>query len=294
MRPSVRLGHRLAGLCKVCELEDFQSGRLSEEIRRIFAHEVDRFGSAFPATAAYRKHWEVAMAVQSFREGGILARGGSALGVGAGNEPTVFWLTQWMDVHATDLYLDPEGWTESANASMLVEPARHWPGPWNQRRLVVQHMDARDLRYEDDVFDAVFSSSSLEHFGSDEEIARALDEMHRVLKPGGICSLSTEYRIAGPGPGLPGIRLFDEEEIRRLLLGGRAWEPLSPFDASVSEETLATTQPFEDAAADVRQHVADHGEVVFHALQFSRYPHLVLREGERTWTSVHLALRKTR
>jgi SAM-dependent methyltransferase len=242
--------------------------------------------------AAYRKHWEVAMAALTFAAAGLLERGGTALGVGAGTEPTLFWLTQWMNVHATDLYLRPEDWIESANPSMLVDPGRHWTGQWEPRRLVVQHMDARELRYEDDTFDAVFSSSSLEHFGSDADIATSLDEMHRVLKPSGVCSLSTEYRLTGSGPGLPGIRMFDSEEVRQLILEGRGWKAITPFSPDMSPATRATEVPFEEAAADVRAHVQERGELVLHALRFTRYPHIVLREGELSWTSVHIGLRK--
>ena len=93
-------------------------------------------------------------------EGAALAELAEVLGVGAGNEATCFVLTREVRrVFATDLYL-AEGWEESANSSMLTDPQRHWPDDWNERRLVVQHMNALDLQYEDRSMDAVFSSSS--------------------------------------------------------------------------------------------------------------------------------------
>lgn len=282
-------------LNKVCELGDFAEGPTRETIREVFAHEVDRFGPGFPERVAYRKHWEVAMAIRALREGLPADRPARVLGVGAGNEPTLFWLTQHATVHATDLYLDPSGWTESANASMLTEPGGHWPGPWSRQRLVVQHMDARDLHYEDESFDAVFSSSSLEHFGTDVEIGRALDEMCRVLRPGGICSLSTELRFAGDRTGLPDIRIFSEAELLDLVLeAARPWALTSTFDGRVSAATRRAAVPFEEAAADVRAHVARYGTVRFHALEFSTYPHVALSVDELVWTSVHLALVKAR
>jgi SAM-dependent methyltransferase len=282
----------VTSLCKVCEIEDFGPGPVADAIREIFPHEIERFGPAFPANAAYRKPWEVAMAALALRAGGVLQPGRTALGIGAGNEPTLFWLTRWMRVHATDLYLDAEDWAESANASMLVDPGHHWPGEWEPQRLVVQHMDARELRYEDESFDAVFSSSSLEHFGSDAEIGQSLDEMFRVLKPGGVCSLSTEYRIAGAASGLPGVRMFDAPELQRLILDAAPWELMDELDLSVSPATRAAEQTFELAASDVRAHVERYGEIVFHELRFSRYPHIILRQDDLAWTSVHIALRK--
>ena len=61
---------------------------------------------------------------------------------GAGNEPTLFWLTNHVRrVFATDLYLADGlgGVGEHAHAASIPG---HWPSPWEPRRLVVQHMDA--------------------------------------------------------------------------------------------------------------------------------------------------------
>jgi SAM-dependent methyltransferase len=214
--------------------------------------------------------------------------------VGAGNEPTLFWLTRHVRrVFATDLYLDEQDWTESADTSMLVRPEVHWPFRWRPDRLVVQHMDARELRYESGSFDAIFSSSSLEHFGDPDDVARAVREMHRVLRPGGLLCLSTELRLKGPPPGLPGILMFDERDLHQLVLDNGSWEPLGGIDFSVSDETLDTATEFERSAADVRGHIAREGRLVFHRLDWSVYPQLVLRHDDLWWTSVHLALRRT-
>jgi SAM-dependent methyltransferase len=278
---------------KACELSDFSDPELSRWIREVFAHEIQRLGPAFPQGVEYRKHWEIAMTLMALSREGKLHEGAEILGVGAGNEPTAFWLTNHVRrVFATDLYLDSGEWEESAHLSMLSQPGAHWPFAWRPRRLVVQHMDARDLRYEADSFDAIFSSSSLEHFGGYEDVARAVSEMHRVLKPGGLLCVSTELRLKGPGPGLPGILMFDRPELMRMVIENGGWEPLDALDLEVAQDTLASVQDFADAAADVRAHVAREGSLVFHRLDWSRYPHLVLREGELWWTSVHLALRR--
>jgi len=116
--------------------------------------------------------------------------------------------------------------------------------------------------------------------------------MHRVLRPGGLLCLSTELRVRGPGPGLPGILMFDEDQLRTLVIDNGPWQPLDRLELSVDAETLASVQEFAASAADVRRHVADEGQLVFHRLDWSAYPQLVLREGELWWTSVHLALRR--
>ena len=87
-------------------------------------------------------------------------------------------------------------------------------------------MDALELRYEDESFDGVFSSSSVEHFGDLAAVRRAFEEMHRVLRPGGVVTLSTEYRVAGEG-SLPGTLLFDAAELQALWEGCSSWSSLS-------------------------------------------------------------------
>jgi SAM-dependent methyltransferase len=280
-------------LNKVCNLEDFAHPDLRPVIRDVYAHELKRFGADFPTGHEYRKYWEVAMAVRAFSALGVTREDARVLAVGAGTEATVFWLTNHVaEVHATDLYLDSGDWSESANPSMLIDPSRYWPSKWNPRRLVAQHMDARALRYEDSTFDGVFSSSSIEHFGQPRDVRQAVEEMFRVLKPGGVLSLSTEFRLGGAGPGLPDILMFDADEIHENIVSRLPWTLSAPLDVTVSDATLATAQLFDDAARDVRSHVAKYGEILFHELDWSSYPHIVLRHGDLAWTSVHIALRK--
>jgi SAM-dependent methyltransferase len=262
-------------------------------MRDVFAHEVDRFGLSFPDGVEYRKHWEIAMTAAALARGGALHAGAEILGVGAGNEPTLFWLTRHVRrVFATDLYLDADAWGESADTSMLSRPEAHWPFSWRADRLVVQHMDGRELRYESGSFDAIFSSSSLEHFGDHDDVRRAVREMHRVLRPGGLLCLSTELRLKGATPGLPDILMFDQDELNDLVIENGPWEPLDSVDLSVSAETLDTVTEYERSAADVRNHVSRERWLVFHRLDWSTYPQIVLRHGELWWTSVHLALRR--
>jgi SAM-dependent methyltransferase len=278
---------------KLCNLEDFSSPDLLPVLRQVFRHDLDRFGPAFPRGYEYRKQWEVAMAVRTMADMGLLRSDAEILGIGAGNEPTVFWLTNFVRrVFATDLYLASGNWAESANSSMLIDPGQDWPGPWNKRRLIVQHMNALNLNYEDSSFDAIFSSSSIEHFGTPADVRRSIEEMFRVLRPGGILSLSTEFRISGSPPGLPGILMFDMDQLHELFLQGLAWTPLSLFDVNASAVTRASEVPFSRFANDMAWHTTKYGHILFHKLRFRSYPHILLREGDLVWTSVHIALRK--
>jgi SAM-dependent methyltransferase len=280
---------------KLCNVEDFAHPELAATLRAIFPHELLRFGPGWPIGREYRKHWEVAMAARALGNLGVLHDRAEVLGVGAGHEPTIFWLTTKVGrVFATDLYLEPGIWSEFANSSMLADPGRHWPSPWNPRRLVAQHMNGLDLRYDDGSFDAIFSSSSIEHFGTPADVRRAASEMCRVLKPGGILSLSTEFRLEGPPPGPPGLLLFDADDLREHIIGDLPWSPASPLDLELSPATRADERSNMGYVAEWHEHFAAHGgQAVWHDLDFREYPQILLRHGEYLFTSVHLALRKT-
>jgi len=281
---------------KVCELEDFSDPELVAVIRDVCAHKVSNLGNEFPTGAEARKDWEVAMAVRSLRHFGALSRDAVVLGVGAGTEDTIFYLTRHVgQVFATDRYLGAESWSPLAPVAMLAEPAVLAPFEFDPQRLVVQHMDARALRYPDETFDGIFSSGSIEHFGQFDDIANAAFEMGRVLKPGGILALSTEFRFAGPpgGIGWPGrTLLLSAADLHRYIVEASGLELVDELRVDVSDETMATRR-------DIGQAMADHDERLTglrggDAPEYTHwdFPHVILVHDGYVFGSVHLTLRR--
>lgn len=43
---------------KLCLLEDFEHPRIRHTIRKVFHHDLARFGPSFPRGKEYRKYWE--------------------------------------------------------------------------------------------------------------------------------------------------------------------------------------------------------------------------------------------
>jgi ubiquinone/menaquinone biosynthesis C-methylase UbiE len=61
--------------------------------------------------------------------------------------------------------------------------------------LVIEEADARHLKYSDNSFDRVLSISTFEHFPDDGDI-EGMQEVYRVLKPGGIAVITVEGALS--------------------------------------------------------------------------------------------------
>lgn len=226
-----------------------------------------------------RKAWEVQAAWDALNR--VANEDAEILGVGAGQEHTIFMLSNYVKrVFATDLYAEAGVWKNEANRQMLVDPAMCAPAgiAFDARRIVVQHMDMRDLRYPDNTFDGIFSSSSIEHVGSFEDVKQAAREIGRVLKPGGICSLSTEFKLTGNGNGWPGVLLFTPERIEECIIEPSGLIEVDTPDYSFSHEHI-------ENAVSLERMVFDH---------YDPEREIAVRSETHgyVFTSVHLALLK--
>jgi SAM-dependent methyltransferase len=174
---------------KLCDVADFTDPQLCAAVGEIE-------GRPPPRALAERKQWERGMLALALAERGILQEQAAVLAIGAGTEPVLFWLANRVGmVTATDIYGEGKFAGVEAAASMLRNPAAFSPVDYRKDRLLVHHMDARRLEFPTGSFDAVYSLSSIEHFGSPQDIARSAAEMGRVLKPGGTAVVMTECLV---------------------------------------------------------------------------------------------------
>ncbi len=281
---------------KVCELEDFADPELVEVMRDVCAHKAAHFPESYPAGYEARKDWEVAMSVRALRHFGALGPDSVILGVAAGTEDTIFYLTRHArQVFVTDRYLGAGAWGPVAPVAMLVDPGFLAPFDFDPNRLVVQHMDGRSLRYPDETFDAVFSSGSIEHFGELLDVAHAAYEMGRVLKPGGIVVLSTEFRITGPpgGIGWPGdALLLSAENLQRYVVEASGLEPVDELQTDLSDTTRATVRDISQAVLDHDRRLAGVGGRGVPEFAAWDFPHVLMSHGGYEFGSVHLTLRR--
>lgn len=241
---------------KACDIADFGDPRVLETVNDILP-ERD------PATHAERKVWEFAQVAMFFSDLGLLDDRSRVLGVGAGDERILFWLANRVgEVVATDIYGKGDFAEREAGGSMLEDPAAHAPFPYREDRVSVQWMDARELSFDDASFDAVYSLSSLEHFGGPGQVDRAAREVARVLRPGGVAllcvdvlvrrhplnaapvdlaaravSLGRKRRNAGLRHRSVVAEAFTRRELRRHVIEASGLELMQPLDLSISAES---------------------------------------------------------
>lgn len=268
---------------KACNIEDFRDSDLGGLIREIFPLDAASGGSDFPVGHEDRRQWATAMAVRAFREFGVLRPDTTVLGIGAGTERAGFYLTQKVgSVVATDRYLGP-GPAAGDLAPMLVDPERFSQYPFDRSKLSVRHMDGRLLDFPDASFDGVFCLGALYRLGDWMSVAAAAYEAGRVLKPGGLLSVATTLRLAGPQSAMEaaGTLLLDEGALRRYIVAASGLELVDDLDTMISDSTLSAgrdlASPIETPAG------SDDGR-----------SHLVSVRGGHVVGSIHLALRKGR
>jgi SAM-dependent methyltransferase len=270
------------GLNCLCNLEDWNSTELRQTIRDLLPYFLPA-NPQFPQGMEHRKHWEFAQLINGFHRLGVLGPDAWILAVAAGQEEPAFYLTNFARwVFCTDIYGSGEFSNLEADARILIDPDAVARCRFNRRRLVVQYMDALDLRYEKATFDAVYSLSSIEHFGGFEGARRALNEQRWVLKKGGIAAFTTEVVING-APSLEegNLALFTPDDVSRLCQSVDGLRLVEPLDFSVSNRTRANPISLRQAAQDAQ------------VRKYTEYPHVVLEHKGRHYTSISVFLQAT-
>jgi SAM-dependent methyltransferase len=227
-------------------------------------------GLADDKLSMHRKPYELAQLIYGCRALGILRDDAAIVSVGAGHEPVLYWLANHVHrVIATDIY---EGvWRDlqsrEGDPDVLRTPQAFAPFPYRRDRLTFLRMDGRHLAFRDGSFDIAYSLSSIEHFGGLPGAIAAVREMTRVLRPGGVLVLGTEYVLEGPRHE----ETFLPEEIAEL----------------VHQPGLELVQPIDDTV--YRRYSYTPVDLYNSPYQT---PHMVVRFDDTVFTTVMLFLRR--
>jgi SAM-dependent methyltransferase len=234
------------------------------------------FRSRIPPVV-HRKGWEWTQTLYGLRRLGMIRPEHRAVGVGAGRECVIFWLGDHLaKVVATDLYGN-EVWSTSggreADAAVVENPQAFSPRPINLEAIEFQTLDGTDLNtLEDESFDIAWSLSSIEHFGSHERAGDAVREMARVVRPGGVVVVATEYLLL---PEQEHPEFFNRKDLETHVI-----------HASPSLELIEPV----DWALPPTEYLIDSIVCWTHVDRVSR--HIVLHDGTFQWTSILFFFRK--
>jgi SAM-dependent methyltransferase len=263
--------------CEVCNPADYDNPQWLAIHTELESYSIDKH--VFRHTNGghiYRKGWEWTQCLYALEQLGAIQPSVSALGVGAGHEPVLFYLADRIDsVYGLDLYGN-EGWSSTggreADAGILTNPHQYCPRPANFSRLRLVNGSGCELNFDNNSFDFCWSLSSIEHFGGHAAAGEAVAQMGYATKPGGFVVVATEYLLL---PEYWHPEYFNREDINELIAAAPNLQLVSEIEwNTLAPEYLIDSVPVPHGADRIRRHV-------------------VLNDGQVQWTSILLVFRKS-
>ncbi|PWR71983.1 class I SAM-dependent methyltransferase [Methanospirillum lacunae] len=251
-------------LNRICDISEW---RMSGEI-------ADIFQSIHEGTYIHRKSWEYARCIYGLKKLGAIKQSSKAISIGAGKEKLLYYFTNHIDkIIATDLYSE---WTSEDGLIMMKNPEKFAPFPYNKEKLEVISMNGTDLKFPDNTFDFAYSLSSIEHFGSRDNVKKSMSEIFRILKPNGIVCMVTELILnIATHP-----EFFTLDELKKYIV-----EPSDiPFKLVGGDLDLRISRSLVQNPIDMD--IPDNERNLFVS------PHIVLKAGHVIFTSVIVFLQK--
>jgi hypothetical protein len=278
----------MKSMSRVIGIEDWDDAAFTPYLHEVAGPERARFGSD-EVSPPDSKQWECAMALCSFDQHGLLREGNRFLGVGAGTEITTALLAdRGCIAFPSDRYLETTAWSDVAPPGFVVDPASYFPSCRHPENIIPIHGDARSLRAPSGFFHGVYSSGSIEHFGSLDAVEAAAAEIGRVLIEGGIASVSTEFRLDGPNDQRwfdDNCILFTPELLDRHIVQPSGLELVGSLLTTVSPSTYQTRRV-------LLEFLEANKTITSYSEKRTVYPNLVLYHSGFLFCSVHLLMRK--
>lgn len=264
-------------LCEVMNPARYRDPEWLALHRDLERYSIDKHCFLSSGGQIYRKGWEWTHCLYGLNKLGMLQPNHRAVGVGAGREPVIYYLSDHIaHVTATDLYGEgawaSEGGRE-ADVALLERSQVACPATVDHAKISFLSRDGTKLGFADDSFDFAWSLSSIEHFGGHAAACRALQEMRRVVRPGGIVAVATE------------LLMLDEYSHDEFFTRG---EIMSDLVDQCSNLELVDPINFDTLPVE---YLIDSIALPAGVHRLRR--HVVLNDGNVQWTSIMLFLRKT-
>lgn len=257
-------------LNKIACIDDWENLEFQQTLRELFNGKVVSY--------MHRKHWEWVLGLIAVKRLDMLNNKIKALAVAAGKEDVLFYLANTIDhVYATDLY---RGDWEESPYDFPENSKKYAPFNYREEGLTAVRMDGTRLEFPDEIFDFVFSFSSIEHFGGGRHVGalRSVKEMERVLKKGGIAAIATEYVINGKD----NKEFFNKQSLYADLVDHLQMKLIEPLNLELNPRTLDNVLDFYSAVHWT------NGDLEYK----NSHPHVVIRTRNLLHTSIMLVFKK--
>ena len=262
---------------KVCDAADWFDPALQTVIDR----ELEE-----PARL-HRKQWEFAMIFLALQHYGLVTPEKTGLSLGGGRELLIYALARRIKrLIATDLYDSDSDWDTARTGNPDQFLKANMPFPVDPQRFEALRMDMRRLDFPDDHFDFCYSSCSFEHIGDDADFLAHLNEVQRVLKPGGFYVFTTELHFGAETIRDAHNYVFAPAHLRQLI----ADSTLVPRESEVDARLTPNQVNFPQHAGLMQLFHQNGGEA--EALWQACNPHVLLLRGKYPFTSVLFVLQK--
>ncbi|MDR3467169.1 MAG: methyltransferase domain-containing protein [Xanthobacteraceae bacterium] len=280
----------MLALSKLIDRSDFDDPELSRYLHLAAGDARSAFG--LPAAAIVEPDtglWQCAMTMRAFDRHGLLGSGALVAGIGAGIESPLYALAAGgCVVVAADRYLDATPRAVLTPAGMMARPESFTSISYPRGNIIPVNADARALNLPSERFDAAYVANLLEHLGSGEAVAAAAEEIGRILKLGGVASVSTEFRLDGPADREDfdsRWMLFTRQRIDQLIVRPSGLRLVADDFSAPSNGTFAGKRILSDFRSPAGS---------LESLRASRDmpPNLVMFHDGFLFCSVHLTLRK--
>jgi SAM-dependent methyltransferase len=268
---------KIGGLCEVMNPARYLDPKWFDLHKELEGYSADKHCFQSFNGAVYRKGWEWTHCIFGLRELGLLKPEHRAVGVGAGRECVIYYLADHIShVTATDLYGEID-WISSggkeADLKLLEESKKYCPPTVDFSKISFETRDGTDLGYPDGSFDFAWSLSSIEHFGGHDAARRAVQEMGRVVRPGGVVAIATELLLLEEHSH---PEFFTRSQIKNELV----------------EPCAGTLELISDINFDTLTYDYLVDSIVFPSGRDRKRRHVVLNDGNVQWTSIFLFFRK--
>ena len=262
---------------KVCDAADW----FDPEVGRIIRDELQE------SPKFHRKQWEFAMIFHALQHYGCLTPEKTGISFGGGTERVLYAIARHVrELVVTDLYDSDTSWDCARTTDPDAFVKAHKPFAVDDARFRALRMDMRAPDFPDNTFDFAYSSCAVEHIGEFDDFLQHLNEVHRVLKPGGIYAFTTEFHFGEETLTDPHNYVFSGDYLRGLVSECRL-TPLALPEVSLTPH--AVNRPFPGNI----HHLNFHGESHLSQHLQELFPHLLLLRGKYPLTSILLILQKS-